>query len=294
MRPVRRLTVSPPPTALNSATIAPTPTTAAKPSKAVPALRHQPQVAPPQPATTAPPAFASQPVSEPEHLEVLAAPDYLTRPNAVLVAPSARLLYDVSASSKGRNIAGQSELLWQNTGQDYDARWVLQLPGTVGRVQTSVGRISADGLAPIRFADKARAEQAAHFERERTQIVFSANAPTAALLEGAQDRLSVLLQLGAMLAAEPARFSAGARLAVQTAGPRDAAIWRFAVGETESLALPGGELAGVKLTHRPQGLYEPQLELWLAPALGYLPVRWRLNYGNGDWIDHQWRAREVP
>jgi hypothetical protein len=211
----------------------------------------------------------------------------------VAVAASALLRYDVSGSSKGTAIAGQSELRWLNTGQDYQASWELQLP-TGRRVQTSVGRVSAAGLAPIRFADKARTEQAAHFERERSQIVFSANAPAAALLEGAQDRLSVLLQIGAMLAAEPARFAAGAELAVQTAGPRDAAIWRFAVGESEPLALPGGTLAGVKLIRQAHGPYEPQFELWLAPALGHLPVRWRLSFGNGDSIDHQWRGVEAP
>jgi hypothetical protein len=60
------------------------------------------------------------------------------------------------------------------------------------------------------------------------------------------------------------------------------------------LALPGGTLTAVQLSHEPQSPYEPGLELWLAPDLGYLPVRWRLTYGNGDWIEHQWRAKEAP
>jgi hypothetical protein len=36
------------------------------------------------------------------------------------------------------------------------------------------------------------------------------------------------------------------------------------------------------------------VEIWLAPALGYLPVRIRLTQDNGDYVDQQWRSSSAP
>ena len=47
--------------------------------------------------------------------------------------------------------------------------------------------------------------------RDQGQVVFSNNAPSVTLLAGAQDRLSVVMQLGALLAGDPAALPAGQR-----------------------------------------------------------------------------------
>ena len=49
------------------------------------------------------------------------------------------------------------------------------------RTQTSRGRITGDGIAPLRFGDRYRSEQAAHFQRDKGVISFSSNAPDAPL-----------------------------------------------------------------------------------------------------------------
>ncbi len=163
------------------------------------------------------------------------------------------------------------------------------------RVQTSTGQLGSDGLEPARFSDRLRSEQAAHFVRDQGKVVFSANTPEAPLLQGAQDRLSVLFQLAAMLAGEPQRYPPATTITLPIVGPRDADTWLFTVGEPETLHLPGGELATLKLTRNPRSEYDQRLELWLAPSLGYLPVRLRLSQANGDVLDQQWRAsREAP
>ena len=90
------------------------------------------------------------------------------------------------------------------------------------RSQTSRGQITDVGLAPERFGDKYRSEVAAHFNRAQGKVTFSANTPDAPLLTGAQDRLSVLVQLGALVASEPQRYGPGTTLTIQTIGPRDA------------------------------------------------------------------------
>ncbi|MEI8326480.1 MAG: DUF3108 domain-containing protein, partial [Betaproteobacteria bacterium] len=82
------------------------------------------------------------------------------RPGRFAVAESARLLYDVLGTARGLSYQARSELLWQQDSQHYEARLELDLFPLGSRIQTSDGRITADGLAPTRFSDKARSEQA--------------------------------------------------------------------------------------------------------------------------------------
>lgn len=186
----------------------------------------------------------------------------------------------------------QSELLWQQHELSYEARLTFSAFG-LSRVQTSRGKIVQNGLAPERFSDKSRSEVAAHFNRERGVVTFSANTPELALQPGAQDRLSVLLQLGALVASAPQSFPAGTSLSVQTIGPRNGETWLFTFGETEALDLPGGPQLGLKLVRQPRELYGQMVEVWLAPALGYLPVRTRITESNGDYADQKWESSEA-
>lgn len=184
-----------------------------------------------------------------------------------------------------------AELEWQQDGENYDARLKVSLFGQ-GRTQTSRGKIGPQGLAPTRFSDKYRSEVAAHFNYDLGKVTFSANTPDAPLLSGAQDRLSILVQLATLVAGAPDYYTLATTIAIQTIGPRDADIWLFTVGQTETLALPGGEQPALKLTRNPRAPYDQKVELWLAPALGYLPARIKITESNGDYIDQKWLAPE--
>lgn len=210
----------------------------------------------------------------------------------VAVPPSMRLRYRVDAQARGLSLNGEGELLWRHDGSQYEARMELSAPFVNTRVQTSSGRITADGLEPQRFSDKTRKEEAAHFERDKGKVVFSNNRPEAALLAGAQDRLSVVLQLGALLAGDPARYPAGSSIAIPTAGTRDSETWTFTVEGEEDLQLPGGAVRGLKLQRLPRRDWDYRLELWLAPRLDYAPVRLRLTYPNGNSLDQRWASTD--
>ena len=160
------------------------------------------------------------------------------------------------------------------------------------RLQTSEGDITPQGLAPRRFGDKSRNEQAAHFNRDTQRISFSANTPEVPLLPGAQDRLSLVLQLGALLAADPTRLAPGTSLTLQTVGPRDAEPWRITAEGEEQLNLPNGTVTARKFMRAPRREFDTRGELWLAPSLNYLPVRIRLTQANGDFVDQQMRSSE--
>jgi hypothetical protein len=208
---------------------------------------------------------------------------------AVTLPDSVRIKYQVETNKFPYRL--NAELRWQQNSESYDARLELSAFG-LARVQTSHGQVTSAGLAPLRFSDKYRSEVAAHFNREAGKVTFSANTPDVPLMVGAQDRLSILIQLAAMISGAPSRYPTNTVIATQTVGPRDAAIWLFTVGSEETLTLPGGVQATLKLVRNPRQEFDQKVELWLAPALGYLPARIRIAEQNGDFVDQKWLATE--
>ena len=224
-----------------------------------------------------------------------AAPQDTGRPlGAVRVPDSRRLLFDVTGEARRIRYGANAELLWQQDGSSYQARLEIAAMFVPRRVQTSAGQLTAQGLAPQRFSDRLRSELAAHFERDKGKISFSANSPDVPLAAGAQDRLSVLLQLGSLLAGEPQRYPPGSSISLQTVGPRDADDWRFVVGQEDSLALPGGPHRALKLSRAPVREFDLRMEVWLAADLAYLPVQLRLTQANGDFVELQLKSAEIP
>lgn len=211
-------------------------------------------------------------------------------PVSVRVPGSATLDYAVSGVSRGLPYEAEARLHWQRDAARYEATWTVNSPHAGARTQRSEGAVTPAGLAPERFAEKARGERAAHFDAEGARIRFSANAPDAALHPGAQDRLSVALQLGALLAAAPARYPPGTVITVQTAGVREAEPWAWEVQDDETLQLAGHALPSARLVRAPPMAYAPRIELWLARTLGHLPVRLRVTQASGDVADQQLRA----
>jgi len=212
----------------------------------------------------------------------------------VRIPPPTRLSFDVSGQAKKFSYSARAELLWQHDGSRYEARQEISafLVGT--RAQRSVGTITAEGLQPERFSDRSRSEQAAHFDAAKGRVTFSANTPDAAVGPGAQDRLSVFLQLGALLAADPGRFVPGTQVTLTTVSARSADRWTFNIEGPDTLDLPSGPTATLKLQRLPRKDYDQKAELWLAPSLGYLPVRIRITQANGDFADLLLRAASPP
>ena len=246
-----------------------------------------PPTATPEPAA----AQAQAPASEPA---AAAAGPSQTPVTAMALPGSARLDYRLSGSAKGLTYHAKGELVWRNTEGSYDARLTVSAFFIGARTMTSTGQVGAEGLAPSRFADKYKTEVAAHFDAAKGQIIFSANTPVLPWVKGAQDRVSVVLQLGGMLAGNPAGFPAGSMISMYTVGPRDADSWTFKVDGEERLALPFGELATVKLSRQPRREYDQKVEIWYAPSLGYLPVRSKITQSNGDYVDQELSAVERP
>jgi hypothetical protein len=170
-------------------------------------------------------------------------------------------------------LVGSAELDW---APQPDARYALQLQGWVAGLSMldwiSQGQLDAAGIAPERFAVRRRGRDthAANFQREAGKITFSGPTHELPLLPGAQDRLSWLLQLPAIVAAAPERFVAGTSVVLFVAGARgDADVWTFVVHGIEMV----GERPALKLVREPRRLYGIRVEVWLDPAEHHLPLR---------------------
>lgn len=251
---------------------------AALPLPAAPLAASAPE--PAAPAAEPVPAVAAAPEPAPAAAAEdggAAPPVYATRLPAPVV-----LYYDLRHGA----LRGSGELAWRPAGGRYE----LTMIGTVFSVAVlnwvSQGGIDAAGIAPERFVDRRRGRdlRAANFQRDKHLITFSGPQVEYPLWPGAQDRLSWMLQLAAIVDAEPATFGLGARISLFVVGARgDGDIWTFTVEGTEALELPGGPVAAaLRLRREPRKPFDTLGEIWLDPARSHLPVRVRLSVAQTD------------
>ena len=214
-------------------------------------------------------------------------PVYATR-----LSPSITLRYQLSRGA----LTGSGELRWLLDG----ARYRLQLDGAVLGVnvltQTSEGAIDAAGVAPLRFTDQRarRSPQAANFQREAGKVTFSGPSLELPLVPGVQDRLSWMIQLAAVVDADPLRWLDPSQpITLQVVGARgDSAAWVFHWVGPASLQLPEGSVQTLHFRREPRGPYETTVDVWLDPQRHHLPVR-ALQRSAGEGDGFELRLREA-
>lgn len=256
-----------------------------------------------EPLTTEPAAApAAEPATaqtEPEAALPQVASGESTQPPAAFSSPnSGRYLYTVAFTKNANVNRGQAELTWQQDGMNYvldlSTHVVVLFVAVTPFQWHSTGHLVPQGLLPTRFSDKRfrKSELAAHFDHEQGKISFSANTPDAALQTGAQDRVSIILQLAGLLAADPAKYPPHTTLNLQTVSAREAEPWLFTVNEPEILNLPAGPQLALRLTRNPRREFDQKVEIWFAPALNYWPVRFRFTESNGEYVDAQLQSSQ--
>jgi hypothetical protein len=197
-------------------------------------------------------------------------PIYPTRP-----APSMQAHFELRRGP-GR---GEAKLEWRHDG----ARYELSLSGSMGGTEvlgwTSRGGFDEAGLAPERFVARRRTRevQATNFQRDTGRITFSGPSVQWPLLPGAQDRLSWLLQLAAVIEASPALGREGQSVSAPVFGTRgDAETWVFRVQAPAPLDLPEQRVEqALHLVREPTRPYDVRVEVWLDPLRHHLPLRAR-------------------
>jgi hypothetical protein len=278
-----------------------TPNTALEPNtspSASPAQEPLAAEAPPNPPSTASTAevpatsaTAPAPVAAPRDTFVSATTTLPLIPLGAL-PPSTLMSYSMTGMSKGLNYYANGELRWQHNASAYAMSLSVKALFLGTRQWKSIGQVSATGLDPVRFSDHWRSERASHFDREKQRVVFSSNAPTAALEPGAQDQISLYLQMAAAMAGDPLRFQPGTRLQIQTATLRDALPWLLSLEGQENLKLDNQTLATLKWVCQPRNRFDAQVTFWMAEKYAWLPVRIKITQTNGDYIDLLFKGQE--
>jgi hypothetical protein len=193
-------------------------------------------------------------------------PHYRTR-----MPPAMTLRYEMQRGM----LRGTGDLAWRPQGDRYELKLDARVSGLPMLMQVSAGGFDAAGLAPLRFTDQRlrRGTTAANFQREAGKITFSGPATEFALRDGAQDRLSWMIQLAAIVAAEPRLGEAGAKVAMVVVGSHgDAGVWVFRCVGSEPVSIGAGTATAIKFTREPREAYDTTVQVWLDPAQHGVPV----------------------
>ena len=273
---------------------APVPAPAAEPAAepVIPApdalAPNEPEMAAVAAAGAAPAPAASAPAAPSASASAAAAPT----PPGFAWPRSTRLSYVLTGNFRGE-LHGTAQVEWIKQG----ARYQVHLDAVVGipiaplftRRMSSEGRLADDGLAPERFdqdskmAFRPRHRATLHFDGETVRFT---NGRSRAAGPGVQDSASQFVQVAYLFNTRPELRQAGRVIAFPLAMPGDVEPWAYVVGEPEPLWTPFGEIDTLHV--KPQRTARPgnlTAEMWVAPALRYLPVRIRLRQDESTFID---------
>ena len=172
---------------------------------------------------------------------------------------------------------GQAVLDWQPGTEGYQLTLQGRATGAAAIGWASLGGFDSDGIAPLRYTESRRGRElrAANFQRDSGRITFSGPAVEHPLVPGAQDRLSWMVQLAAVLAANPQLAAPEAQVLMWVVGTRgDAEVWTFTVQGRVALEVPIGRVDdALHLVREPRRPYDTQVQVWLDPQRHHLPVQ---------------------
>jgi hypothetical protein len=265
----------------------------------------QPSEALPNLSQQAPPTEEVAPLP-PETVAVTNAP--LPPPSNALTAkpgdfpPNIQINYKLTGQERGLTYHASGSLKWQTQAtpnapsstpapKAYEAELRVRAFLVGSRVWRSTGILTENGLSPVRYSDSGRGERAAHFDTTQNKISFSGNTPGVALQPGAQDQVSLFIQMAATVAAK--NFKLGSELNVQTATARDAVNWVLTLKSEELIEVDGKQLATQRWVCLPRGKFDSQIEMWLSQSHGGLPVRIKITQVTGNFIDMEMRDAET-
>ena len=172
-------------------------------------------------------------------------------------------------------LRGTGEIRWRPAGDRYALQFEVRLSGLTLLAQSSQGVLGVLGLAPVRFVDQRarKAARAVNFSRDTGTISFSGSTAQWPLLAGSQDRLSWMIQLGGIVAAEPAIASSGRISMVLVSARGEASVRTARFAGRENVDTAAGTVPALKFVIDGHSAYDGSFEIWLDPARGYLPAR---------------------
>jgi hypothetical protein len=211
------------------------------------------------------------------------------------VPPSGDLQYDTFYNGV-RNQPGT--IHWSSDGQRYEMVVRVPLPFVGEFSWTSKGRVDAFGLAPDQYIEKRghRPSDVTIFNRADKQIVFTRTPNSLALPDGAQDRFSMVMQLASLVRGNPDAYKPGVTREFYVADNDSGETWPITTIGDETVSTDHGYVTARHFMRLPRREGDKRrIDVWLAPSLGWLPVRLVQTEPNGSQFELVWRgALTVP
>ncbi len=203
--------------------------------------------------------------------------------------PSTRMSYLLRGYYRG-DLEGTARVEWVRAGSRYQVHLDVSAALLFSRRMTSDGELSDEGLQPRRYDEETRVgwleprRLTMHFEPGR---VVLAGGTRVAAPPGVQDTASQFVQLTWMFMTRPQQLRVGQAIELPLALPRRLKRIVFDVVGEERLETPVGPLDTFHLVPRadPRPGNDLTAQVWVAPALQYLPVRIRIHQDAQTYVD---------
>lgn len=207
------------------------------------------------------------------------------------VPPSGELQYDTFYNGV-RNQPGT--IHWSSDGKThYEMVVSVPLPFVGTFSYSSHGHIDAFGLAPDQYIEKRghRPEDFSIFNRTTKQIVFTKTPASLPLTDGAQDRFSMVMQLASLVRGDPNVYKPGVTRQFFVVDNDSGENWPIETIGDETVRTADGYVSARHFMRLPRHDGDRRrIDVWLAPSLGWLPVRIMQTEPNGTEIELVWRG----
>jgi hypothetical protein len=207
------------------------------------------------------------------------------------VPPTGELRYDTRINGVMNQVGN---IHWVNDGQHYEMVVSIPLPFVGPYVYSSKGHIDGFGIAPEQYSEQRgrRAADITVFDRTTKQLVYTRTPNNQPLADGAQDRFSVVMQLSSLVRGSPDTYKPGVVRQFSVADNDSNEIWQIETVGDENVQTADGNLQARHFTRLPRREGDRRrLDIWLAPVLGWLPVRILQTEPNGMQIEMLWRGK---
>ena len=204
------------------------------------------------------------------------------------VPPSGELQYDTFYNGV-RNQPGT--IHWSSNGKTYDMVVSVPVPFVGTFSYSSHGHIDAFGLAPDQYIEKRgrRAEDVAIFNRTTRQIVFTRTPASLPLTDAAQDRFSMVMQLASLVRGDPDAYKPGVTREFFVVDNDSGETWPIETIGDETIRTQHGFVSARHFMRLPRHQGDRRrIDVWLAPSLGWLPVRLLQTEPNGTEVELVW------
>ncbi|HVE07765.1 MAG TPA: DUF3108 domain-containing protein [Paraburkholderia sp.] len=207
------------------------------------------------------------------------------------VPPSGDLQYDTFYNGV-RNQPGT--IHWSSDGHTYQLIVSVPLPFVGTYSYASHGRIDAFGLAPDQYVEThgRRGQDVTVFNRDTKQIAFTRTPKTLALEDGAQDRFSMIMQLASLVRGDPGAYKPGVTRQFYVTDNDSGEIWPIETIGDETVRTDQGFVDARHFMRLPRRAGDQRrLDVWLAPSIGWLPVRFVQTEPNGTQVELLWHGQ---